>query len=73
MTNPRELFITGLKNAHALENQAHEMLERQIERMKDYPDLRSKLRDHLGETKQQLKRLETCPQNWTAAPRPSRT
>src|SRR3569832_1927910 len=60
MTQIRELFITGLKNAHAMENQAHEMLERQVDRMTEYPELRSKLQDHLQETKSQLKRLEQC-------------
>jgi ferritin-like metal-binding protein YciE len=60
MTTARELYILGLKNAHAMENQAHEILERQIERMGDYPQLQAKLREHLGETRQQLKRLEEC-------------
>jgi ferritin-like metal-binding protein YciE len=63
MANARELFITGLRNAHAMETQAHEMLERQVERMGDYPDLRARLRDHLEETKSQLKRLEQCLSN----------
>lgn len=59
----RDLFITGLKNAHAMENQAHEMLERQVGRMTEYPDLRAKLQAHLQETKSQLKRLEQCLSN----------
>ena len=58
--NARDLYIAGLKNAHAMENQAHEILERQIERMSDYPELHQRLQQHLGETKQQLKRLEQC-------------
>jgi ferritin-like metal-binding protein YciE len=66
--NARDLYITGLKNAHAMENQAHEILERQVERMSDYPELQSKLRDHLGETKQQLKRLEDCLQRFDESP-----
>jgi ferritin-like metal-binding protein YciE len=55
----RDLFIIGLKNAHAMERQAQEMLERQIDRMDKYPEIRAKLRDHLGETKEQLKRLDS--------------
>jgi ferritin-like metal-binding protein YciE len=51
-----------------MENQAHEILERQVERMSDYPELQSKLRDHLGETKQQLKRLEDCLQRFDESP-----
>lgn len=56
----KELLITGLRNAHAMENQAHEMLERQVERMGDYPELRARLQEHLAETKTQMKRLEQC-------------
>src|SRR4051812_37773884 len=60
MTEPRELFITGLKNAHAMESQAQSMLERQIGRMDEYPEMKKKLQEHLGETKEQTKRLERC-------------
>ena len=37
----RELFITGLRNAHAMEHQARELMERQIERSTDYPQVSS--------------------------------
>jgi ferritin-like metal-binding protein YciE len=60
MTAARDLFITGLKNAHGMERQAQEMLERQSERMTDYPDLQAKAREHLAETREQIRRLETC-------------
>jgi len=53
-----ELYITGLKNAHAMEREAQEMLERGVERLTDYPDLVKRLREHLAETKEQLKRLD---------------
>jgi ferritin-like metal-binding protein YciE len=43
-----------------MENQAHEILERQVERMDDYPELRERLHQHLVETKEQLARLEAC-------------
>lgn len=58
MERARELFITGLRNAHGMERQAQEMLERQAERMDKYPDLRARVREHLAETKEQIKRLE---------------
>jgi len=63
MPTARELYILGLKNAHAMENQAQEILERQIERMDDYPQVQAKLREHLDETRQQLKRLDECLSN----------
>jgi len=60
MANAKELFITGLKNAHSMERNAQEMLERQVERLEEYPELKSKLDSHLDETKAQLSRLEKC-------------
>ena len=64
----RELFITGLQNAHAMESQAREILERQLERMEQYPELRTKLREHLRETKDQLKRLDKCLEDLDSGP-----
>jgi ferritin-like metal-binding protein YciE len=43
-----------------MEHQAQEILERQIERSGDYPDVQSKLRAHLEETREQKRRLEEC-------------
>jgi ferritin-like metal-binding protein YciE len=56
----REVFVVGLRNAHAMEVQARELLERQSERLDDYPDVKAKVTAHLGETGEQLKRLEQC-------------
>jgi ferritin-like metal-binding protein YciE len=56
----RDLYVTGLKNAHAMENQARELLERQSERTGDFPEVQAKLRHHLQETHQQLQRLKEC-------------
>ena len=68
MEAARELFVTGLKNAHAMERQAHEILERQIERTDKYPEVRARLREHLSETKAQLKRLEKCLDDLDSSP-----
>jgi ferritin-like metal-binding protein YciE len=54
------LLITGLRNAHAMESQAREILERQIERTNDYPNVKAKLKEHLKETNEQSRRLEEC-------------
>jgi ferritin-like metal-binding protein YciE len=56
----RELLITGLRNAHAMETQAQELMERQVERTGDYPEVQQRLKRHLTETKQQMARLEDC-------------
>ncbi|ETR76392.1 hypothetical protein X566_17900 [Afipia sp. P52-10] len=56
----RDIFIVGLRNAHAMEVQARELMERQSERLTDYPEVQSKVKQHLDETNAQLQRLEAC-------------
>jgi ferritin-like metal-binding protein YciE len=56
----RDIFIDGLRNAHAMETQARELMERQSERLTDYPEVKSRVQTHLRETEGQLKRLEQC-------------
>jgi len=56
---PRDVFITGLRNAHSVEIKAVQLLERQMESLTDYPDIRTRLQQHLGETRTQIDRLET--------------
>jgi ferritin-like metal-binding protein YciE len=63
MTNTaRDVFITGLRNAHAMEVQARELMERQSERLGDYPDVQARVKKHLAETNEHLRRLDTCLQ-----------
>jgi len=60
-TNPaRDLLVIGLRNAHGMEVQARELMERQCARLNDYPAVQARVRQHLGETVQQLHRLEKC-------------
>ena len=54
----RSLFITGLRNAHALENQALSLMNRQIERIEQYPEVAARMRAHVEETNGQISRLE---------------
>lgn len=51
-------YLDGLKNAHALEKQATQLINRQLERLQNYPEVETLLRRHLGETEQQIVRLE---------------
>jgi ferritin-like metal-binding protein YciE len=59
----RDIFVVGLKNAHAMEVQARELMERQSERLDEYPEVKAKVAAHLQETHEQLKRLEHCLQS----------
>ena len=56
----REVFITGLKNAHAVEHQALSLMDRQIDRSKNYPEVAERLKSHRVETEEQIKRLESA-------------
>jgi len=49
----RQEMITGLRNAHGLEQQAIEMLERNVERLEHYPQLKARVAQHLEESRQQ--------------------
>lgn len=54
----RELFITGLQNAHAMESQALAIMRPQAERIENYPEVAEQLRAHIAETEAQVVRLE---------------
>jgi len=53
-----ETYTTGLKNAHALEQQAMQLMQRQLERYEHYPEVSQRLQQHIAETEQQIARLE---------------
>lgn len=53
-----DTYISGIKNAHALEKQATQLMERQLERLENYPEVEQLLRRHLRETEQQIQRIE---------------
>lgn len=54
----RDVLVVGLRNAHAVESQAIELLERQASALDDYPDVQARVQEHLGETERQMERLE---------------
>jgi len=54
----KDLYITGLRNAHALENQAVELLRRQVERLENYPAMSERMRQHIEESRNQATRIE---------------
>ena len=49
-----------LRNAHAMEEQAEQMLSAQASRIANYPELKAGVERHLQETKSQRERLERC-------------
>lgn len=64
----RSIFITGLRNAHALENQALSIMNRQLERLESYPDVAARLQAHVEETNGQIDRLRTVLESLDESP-----
>ncbi len=56
--NVRSIFVTGLQNAHAVEQQALALIDRQLDRLVRYPEVADRLRLHRRETEQQISRLD---------------
>ena len=52
------LFISGLRNAHAVEKQALSIMTPQVARIEHYPEMADRLRQHIEETNGQIARLD---------------
>lgn len=60
MSNPRERLAQWLRDAHAMEEQAETMLNSQVNRLENYPELRERFSQHLEETRSQARRVSEC-------------
>ncbi len=56
-TNSASIYLVGLRNAHALESEALQIMSRQVERLTNYPEMEARLRQHIDETKGQQQRV----------------
>ena len=63
-----ELYHTGLRNLHALEQTAIELTERQVERLENYPEMKARLQQHHTESQEQASRLESILQRHGTTP-----
>ena len=63
-----EIYHTGLRNLHALEQTAIELTERQVERLENYPEMKAKLQQHHKESQEQASRLESILQRHGTTP-----
>ncbi|QHM72719.1 ferritin-like domain-containing protein [Mixta intestinalis] len=54
----QENYLSWLRDAHAMEKQAEEMLEKMSARLEHYPDLKARLQQHIEETRQQQQMLQ---------------
>ena len=63
MPNAKDNLIAWLRDAHAMESQAVEMLERQVDRIKNYPEMLAKAQEHIQVSNRQAERLSQCLQS----------
>ncbi len=54
----RSIYVSGLRNQHAVEEQAISLLRRQVERLENYPEMEARMRQHIDESMQQAQRLD---------------
>lgn len=59
-TDPMNQLHSWLKDAHAMEEQAEQMLIAQAKRLENYPKLRDRINQHIEETKSQAERITEC-------------
>jgi ferritin-like metal-binding protein YciE len=60
MSDAEEWLNQWLRDAHAMEKQAEQMLSGQLSRIDSYPKVRDRIKRHLEETKGHARRLEAC-------------
>jgi ferritin-like metal-binding protein YciE len=60
MADPKDNLLDWLRDAHAMEQQAEQMLKGQASRLEHYPKLKARIEQHITETQQQRELLEGC-------------
>ena len=68
MTQAREHLLDWLRDAHAMEQQAEQMLKGQAARIENYPKLKARIEQHIQETLGQQQLLEGCIQRLGGSP-----
>jgi ferritin-like metal-binding protein YciE len=68
MPNADARFMSWLRDAHAMEEQAEQMLSSLARRIDDYPELKSQIQRHLEVTRKQAERLRGCIDRRKSAP-----
>jgi ferritin-like metal-binding protein YciE len=64
----RELLVSWLKDAHAMERALVPVLERHAEQAEERPELRARLERHVGETKRHIDLVERCLERYGEDP-----
>ena len=64
----KQSYIMGIQSAHALEKQATQLINRQLERIESYPEVAAILREHGAETEAQIQRIDEILGGFGAEP-----
>ena len=67
-TDPRELYLQGVRNLHAEKTQAIQTFQRQVERLENYPQLEQRMRQHIQESEQARSQLEAILGTHSSSP-----
>src|SRR5690606_15612691 len=59
-TEMKDNLLDWLRDAHAMEEQAEKMLTSTAERLENYPELRSRIEQHIEETRHQAEMVRGC-------------
>lgn len=68
MTDARDHLLDWLRDAHAMEQQAEQMLKGQAARIEHYPALKARIEQHIEETRGQQALLEGCLERLGTSP-----
>ncbi len=60
MANSQEVLLDWLRDAHGMERMALETLEKQADRLKNYPQLQARVQQHVQETQWQMDQVKSC-------------
>ena len=67
-TQPTDNLLDWLRDAHAMEQQAEQMLKGQASRLENYPKLKARIEEHITETIGQRELLEGCIERLGGSP-----
>lgn len=60
MADINETLNQWLRDAHAMEEQAEQLLKGQADRIENFPEMKARIQQHITETQSQRERLEDC-------------
>lgn len=60
MATKKETLLSWLKDAHGMENASVTMMEKQVKRLDEHPEIQNKIKQHLEESREQQRMVKEC-------------